>query len=85
MSLRSKVCDLIHSRPGITEFEIATAIYGPGTDHGQVNRMCRQLVDEGYVVRSGRGGPYDPFTYNWSRVSHHRPTGRMGEQRQLSM
>lgn len=84
MSLRSKVCDLIHSQPGITQLEIATTIYGPGTDQGQVNRMCRQLVDQGYVVRSGKGGPYDPFRYNWSQVRQHGPAARLRDQQQQS-
>ena len=65
MSLRSKVCDVIHSRPGVTELEIARLVYGPGIDQGQVNRVCRQLVDDGHVLREGRGGPHDPFRYTW--------------------
>ena len=85
MSLRSKVCDLIHSRPGITQLEIATIIYGPGSDKGQVNRVCRQLVDAGHVARSGKGGPFDPFTYRWGRVSQAQGAGRMRDQQQVSM
>ena len=85
MSLRSKVCDLIHSRPGITELELATIIYGPGMDKGQVNRMCRQLVDEGLVMRAGKGGNFDPYKYRWSRLGQARCAGRMGNQQQPSM
>jgi hypothetical protein len=66
VSLRSKVCEIIHSTPGVTELEIARRIYGSGVDQGQVNRMCRQLVDEGCVVRAGKGGPHNPFTYSWA-------------------
>jgi hypothetical protein len=65
VSLRSKICDVIHSRPGVTELEIARLVYGPAVDQGQVNRICRQLVEQGYVLRHGRGGPHDPYTYAW--------------------
>lgn len=65
MSMRAKVCEIIHSRPGITQLELARAIYGPLAYTGLVKAICRQLLDDGYVVRTGKGGPQDPFTYEW--------------------
>lgn len=67
MSMRARICDVIYSRPGITQLEIAQSIYGPLAYQGLVKAVCRQLLREGHVARSGKGGPRDPFTYTWVR------------------
>lgn len=67
-SLRSAVCETIYSQPGITQTDIAKAIYGPHAYPGQVARICAQLLLEGNIRREGRGGPADPFTYSWGGV-----------------
>jgi hypothetical protein len=35
----------------------------------RVNSTCRRLVEEGIIVRQGRGGPGDPFTYHLPRIN----------------
>lgn len=80
MSLRSKVCEIIHSRPGVTQLEIATLIYGSSADQGQVNRICRDLIRGGHVQRTGKGGPHDPFTYTWVRPPRSSGLNPLGGQ-----
>ena len=65
MTLRARICDVIHSRPGLTELELARVIYGPFAYQELVRAVCRQLLEDGYIVRRGRGGRHDPFTYKW--------------------
>jgi hypothetical protein len=62
VSMRAKVCEIIHSRPGITQLELARA--GPLAYTGLVKAICRQLLDDGYVARTGKGGPQDPSLTN---------------------
>lgn len=65
MSLRSKVSEIISSKPGLTAVAISEIVYGPGGDRYQIGRICRDLVNDGLVRRLGRGTRYDPFTYAW--------------------
>jgi hypothetical protein len=58
-----KIADLVERQPGLTELEIAKAIYGPSAVQQQVNQQCRVLVSAGKIERRGTGGPSDPFTY----------------------
>jgi hypothetical protein len=64
--MRARICEIIYSRPGITQLEIAQSIYGPSAYQGLVKAVCRQLLREGHVARSGKGGPQEPFTYTWT-------------------
>jgi len=59
----SRIVDLVRRRPGMTELEIAKAIYGPGAAQQQINQHCRSLLKQGKVDRNGSGGQADPFTY----------------------
>lgn len=59
----AKIVELIRKRPGMTELEIAKAIYGPGALQPQVNQHCRKLIQVGYIERHGSGGHADPFVY----------------------
>lgn len=64
MTVNHLVLDAIAGGPDRTERELAEAIYGLGDGYQQrVNGACRYLEREGYVVRTGRGGRGDPFTY----------------------
>jgi hypothetical protein len=57
-----KILELIRRRPGMTELEIAKAIYGPSALQPQVNSYCRKLLSLGQV--EGRGsGRHDHFIY----------------------
>jgi len=59
----SRVIDVIRARPGLTELEIARAVYGKGAVQQQVNQVCRLLVKQGLVERRGAGGRADPYVY----------------------
>ena len=53
---------IIAKQPGLTEVELAEAVYGP-SGYGQlVNPLCRTLLRRGRVVRLGKGYA-DPFRY----------------------
>ena len=65
MSLRSKISEIIFSKPGLTAVDISEMVYGPGGDRYQVGKVCRDLMSEGLVRRLGSGTRYDPFTYVW--------------------
>ena len=54
---------IIHKRPGITEAELAEAIYGGRGYQQQVNQDCRRLESGKKVERRGAGGSSDPFKY----------------------
>jgi hypothetical protein len=62
----AKIVELIRKRPGMTELEIAKAIYGPSALQPQVNQYCRKLVQTGQAERLGSGGSGDPFVYRAS-------------------
>jgi hypothetical protein len=66
VSMRGKICEIIYSRPGITQLEIAQSIYGPNAYQGLVKAICRQLLRDGYIARAGKGGARDPYTYTWA-------------------
>jgi hypothetical protein len=48
----------------LSEEDIADMLYGQDKGSQQrVNRACRQLVEQGRLVRNGNGGPADPYNY----------------------
>jgi hypothetical protein len=52
-------------RLSLTEEDIADMLFGQNNAYQQrVNSACRQLVNEGRLLRRGEGGPADPFTYH---------------------
>ena len=61
--IATRIVDLVRRRPGMTELEIAKAIYGPAAVQQQVNQHCRSLLKQGQVERNGSGGQADPFIY----------------------
>ena len=66
MLLRSRVSEIISSKPGLSASEIAEAIYGLRSHSAQVSRTCRELIREGLVLRTGTGGPRSEFTFAWN-------------------
>lgn len=84
MSTRARVCDVICSRPGITQLEIARMIYGSSAYQNLVANICRQLLREGLVARSGTGGRYDPFTFTWVYQRPANGLERATHEQQLS-
>jgi len=48
----------------LTEEDIADMLFGQNNASQQrVNSACRQLVEEKRLVRLGKGGPSNPYTY----------------------
>lgn len=62
-SVTDRVYELIKQRPGMTELEIAKALFGKSAVQQNVNQECRLLVRLGLVDRLGVGGRGDPYTY----------------------
>lgn len=63
MTNANKLKAIIQESPGLTERELAAALYGPGAEQQRVNPVCRILVNTGMVERRGLGGGNDPFRY----------------------
>lgn len=61
--IAARIVELVRHRPGMTELEIAKAIYGPSALQPQVNQYCRKLIQAGEIERRGSGGASDPFIY----------------------
>lgn len=53
----------------LTEEDIADMLFGQHHSYQQrVNSDCRLLVQQGRLVRHGKGGPADPYTYSLAPV-----------------
>ena len=63
VSKLDRIFAAITQMPHLTEIEIATAVTPSNPYQQRVNSGCRRLIREGRVVRHGKGGPADPFTY----------------------
>ena len=68
MSTKDDIELLVARKPGLTEIEIATELFGGDAYQQKVNSQCRLLINEGRVERRGRGGNGDPFTYYPTRA-----------------
>lgn len=68
----SRISDLeriISEQPGLTEAELARALYGP-TGYAQlINPLCRTLLRRGRAVRLGKGYA-EPFRYYPVELAH---------------
>ncbi|QRM32708.1 hypothetical protein [Microvirga sp. VF16] len=63
MAMADEIEALISRSPGLTEAEIATALFGDAAYPQQVSNACRSLLRSRRIKRSGRGGRSDPFRY----------------------
>jgi len=61
--LSDQILVVVNRHAGMTELDIAKAIYGPTAIQQQVNQDCRLLVNRGLLRRGGRGGRNEPYTY----------------------
>lgn len=59
---REAALKLIGDKPGISDREIAEAVFGPGSLGTMVNQVCRDLVEEGLTRRRLRP---DHLLGNW--------------------
>jgi hypothetical protein len=64
---------LVSSQPGLTELEIAKALFVSESDLQRIHLMCRRLIAEGRLTRNGVGTTTDPFTYSPKRASKSPP------------
>ena len=64
MTVADDILAEVKRKPGLTESELAVNIFGRKNAYQQrVNQACRMLVSEHKLVRQGKGGASDPFTY----------------------
>jgi hypothetical protein len=64
MTVADDILDEVSRKAGLTEMEIAALLFGRKNAYQQrVNSTCRRLVNDGKLIRDGKGGANDPFTY----------------------
>jgi hypothetical protein len=63
MAIADDIDALITRSPGLTEAEIAVALFGVAGYPARVARACINLMKNRRIERSGRGGRNDPFRY----------------------
>jgi hypothetical protein len=69
MTVADDILSEVRRKAGLTEAELAALIFGRSKAYQQrVNSTCRRLVDEGQLVRRGKGGMADPFTYHFPPI-----------------
>ncbi|MGP8232923.1 MAG: hypothetical protein ACLQL2_09700 [Methylovirgula sp.] len=65
MTVADDILDEVRRKPGLTEIDLAALIFGRQNAYQQrVNSVCRHLAAEGRLIRKGKGGFADPFTYH---------------------
>jgi len=65
-TVQERIKERIMERQGLTEAELAHAIFGMDGYQQRVNSTCRRMIARGEIERHGDGGPADPFTYHLS-------------------
>jgi hypothetical protein len=63
MAVADEIEVLVARSPGLTEAELAAALFGDAGSQQRVNKPCLQLVKSRRLERGGRGGRSDPFRY----------------------
>jgi hypothetical protein len=63
MAIADDIEALLARRPGLTEAEIAAALFGEASYPQQVSTACLRLMKSRRIQRSDRGGRSDPFRY----------------------
>jgi hypothetical protein len=63
MSIADDIEARVARRSGLTEAEIAVALFGAAGYPARVARACITLLKSRRIERSGRGGRSDPFRY----------------------
>ena len=58
-----RLLNIVGKRPGLTELELARAIFGPSAVQQHVNKDCRSLSELGLLERRGVGVRGDPYVY----------------------
>ena len=63
-TVAQRIKERIAERPGLTEAELAQAIFGMEGYQQRVSSTCRLMIAQGQIERHGDGGRTDPFTYH---------------------
>ncbi len=63
MTTTDQILALVRKKPGLTESDLALALFPEAPYQQRVNSACRWLVKEGRMQRSGLGGAGDPYRY----------------------
>jgi len=63
MTIAERIMAVVAHRPGLTEAELADALFGRAGYQARVSQVCRSLVRQGRIERRGRGGLPHPFRY----------------------
>lgn len=64
MEPTNRVLMKIRECPGLTQAELAKALFGNSAYPQSVQRECETLLKLSLIDRSGCGGRYDPYTYH---------------------
>lgn len=72
MTVADDIESLIRRKPGLSEIEIAEALFGASAYQQRVNSTCRRLIAEGRIARSGDGGIAEPFRYRVKELARAR-------------
>ncbi|WP_027584314.1 hypothetical protein [Bradyrhizobium sp. Ai1a-2] len=54
----------VRGKPGLTAGAIVLLLFGDEAALRRNSPVCRRLVDNGRLIRRGKGGPSDAFTYH---------------------
>jgi hypothetical protein len=63
MAVADEIEMLVARNPGLTEAEIAAALFGDAGYQSRVSNACTSLMKSRRIERGGRGGRSDPFRY----------------------
>ena len=72
-SLADVIDFLVHRRPGLSESDLARAVYGEPGYHPEIEQTCDRLVSAGSIDR--RAGPDGVHTY-FTRIAQPTELGR---------
>jgi hypothetical protein len=64
MTIADDIEALVVRQPGLTETEIAKTLFANERNSQRASLMCRRLIAESRLRRSGTGTMADPFTYS---------------------
>ncbi|WP_156510579.1 hypothetical protein [Labrenzia sp. OB1] len=62
-TVQERIKERVAEQPGLTEAELAQAIFGMDGYQQRVNSTCRRMITRGEIERHGDVGSTDPFTY----------------------
>lgn len=64
VSVADDIEALVGRHPGLTAAEISETLFANENDLHRVNLICRRLIAEGRIRRSGAGTVTDPFKFS---------------------